>query len=189
MSFPCETQPIGAALDLATLVSANVPRIDTDRLVLRVPVIADFDAYAAIVTSSRGRYLSVMTREEAWYDFCQMVAGWMLQGHGLWSIDARDNGTLLGFVLLGFDPEDPEPELGYMMVAEAEGQGFAFEAAQAARTFAFDRLGWTTMASFIAPDNARSRRLAERLGARLEREIADEDGVTLLYRHQAEALP
>ncbi|KIC40013.1 hypothetical protein RA27_16650 [Ruegeria sp. ANG-R] len=164
-------------------MAGAIPTLETERLVLRAPQLSDFDTYAQIVASPRARYLTVMSREDAWYDFAQMVAIWSLRGHGLWSVESKADGQLLGFVVLGFEPEDPEPELGFIFTEEGEGQGYAFEAANVARDFAFDQLGWNTIASFIVKGNARSQRLAERLGATVEREIAEAGGTTLVYRH------
>ncbi|MBO9436102.1 GNAT family N-acetyltransferase [Ruegeria sp. R13_0] len=183
MTFRFEAAPNAQGVELAVRVAAAIPTLKTERLILRAPQLSDFDTYAQIVASPRARYLTVMSREDAWYDFAQMVAIWSLRGHGLWSVEAQADGQLLGFVVLGFEPEDPEPELGFIFTEEGEGHGYAFEAASAARDFAFDQLGWNTIASFIVKGNARSQRLAERLGASVEREIAEADGTTLVYRH------
>ena len=183
MTFRFEAAPNAQGADLAARVAGAVPTLETERLVLRAPQLSDFDTYARIVASPRARYLTVMSREDAWYDFAQMIAIWSLRGHGLWSVEAKVGGQLLGFVVLGFEPEDPEPELGFIFTEEGEGHGYAFEAASTARDFAFGQLGWNTLASFVAKGNSRSQRLAERLGATIEREISETDGTTLVYRH------
>lgn len=163
---PWEMPSEGAAAAIAARLAAAVPAIETPRLRLRAPRIADFGAYAAIATTERAAYIGgPMTRGEAWLDFNQMVAGWLLRGHGVWSVARRDDGVLLGFLPLAHEFGDPEPELGFLFVAAAEGQGYAREAAEAARAFAFDELGWDSVVSYVDPANARSVRLAERLGA------------------------
>ena len=50
----------------------------------------------------------------------------------------------------------------------AWGQGFASEAARCVRDYARDVLGLTYTVSAILPSNARSRRVAERGGARAD---------------------
>lgn len=183
MTFRFEAAPNAQGAELAARVASAIPTLETERLVLRAPQLSDFDTYAQIVASPRARYLTVMSREDAWYDFAQMVAIWSLRGHGLWSVTTKTDGKLQGFVVLGFEPEDPEPELGFIFTEEGEGQGYAYESANAARSFAFEQLGWDTLASFVVKGNKRSQRLAERLGATVEREITEDDGVTLVYRH------
>ncbi len=182
MSARAWEQPsTGAAAAIAAGLAARIPELETPRLRLRAPRIGDFAAYAAIATTERGMHMGgPMSREAAWLDFAQLVAGWTLRGHGVWSVERRADGELLGFVLIGFEPGDREPELGFLFLAEAEGRGYASEAAGSARDFARDALGWDTIVSYVAPENARSIRLAERLGAR--REPGSIDG-TLVFRH------
>lgn len=186
MTLACEIPVTGPAAGLAERISALVPVIETARLRLRVPRTQDFALFHEIMRGPRGIHFGEMTREEAWLDFAQMCAGWMLRGHGAWTIELRDGSTPVGFVLLGLDQEDPEPELGYLLSDAAEGQGIAREAAEAARAFAFDSLEWTSLASFIAPGNSRSIALAERLGAHLDGRIGPDDDPMLVYRHKPE---
>jgi RimJ/RimL family protein N-acetyltransferase len=177
---PWEQPPAGAAAALAARVAGAVPVLETARLRLRAPRLADFAGYAEIATTERGVHFGgPMTRRDAWLDFCQLAAGWLLRGHGTWALERRFDGALLGFLTLNHEFGDPEPELGFLLLAEAEGQGYAREAAEATRDFAFDRLGWPSVVSYIDPANARSIRLAERLGARREGPVDD----VLVFRH------
>ncbi len=159
------TPPAGAQAAQAGSVAAAIPRIETARLVLRAPRITDFDGWAAIACTDRGRFIGgPYDPEEAWLDFCQMCAGWLLRGAGLWSVDRRDTGALVGFVPLNHEWGDPEMELGFLFLPEAEGQGYAAEAAAAARDHAFGALGMATLVSYMDPANDRALALAARLG-------------------------
>ncbi|MEX0320009.1 MAG: GNAT family N-acetyltransferase [Ruegeria sp.] len=164
MSFACELPIKGPAADRAAAMAVQIPVLETERLRLRAPVLTDFPAYAEIACSPRGAYLGVSSRKDAWYDFANTVAGWLLRGHGLWSVETLD-GILLGFVVIGFEPGDEEPELGFVMTEAGEGHGYAAEAARAARDFAFGTLKLPSLVSYIDADNARSIALAKRLGA------------------------
>jgi len=65
-----------------------------------------------------------------------------------------------------------------------EGHGYAFEAAEQMRDFAFGKIGLKTAVSYIDRDNARSIRLAERLGANLDSKAKTPDNdPCLVYRH------
>ena len=64
-----------------------------------------------------------------------------------------------------------------------EGTGIASEAAAAAVKHAYDVLGWETAVSYIAHTNARSIRLAEKLGAKLDVAATGPTPDTLVYRH------
>lgn len=182
-TLPWEAPPTGRLAEVARTLAATMPRIETERLVLRAPRMEDFSAYADIILSDRW-FDPGLSREDAWLDFNQMVAGWLLRGTGPLSIDRRDDGALAGFVLIHQEYGDPELELGWLLTAEAEGKGYACEAALALRDHAVNRLGLTDLVSYIAAGNARSIRLAERLGA--VRDHAAEAVIghaTLVYRH------
>ena len=191
MMLPHEIPATGPAASVAARLSAELPVIETERLRLRAPRIDDFQAYAEIATGPAGRFLSDNpSREGAWLDFAQMTATWLLRGHGLWSVETRDTADLIGFVVLGFEPGDHEPELGYMFRDTATGKGYATEAAHAARAHAFGTLDMTTLVSTIDHDNTPSHRVAERLGGTrdAEAETAHKNEIRV-YRYRAEEAP
>ena len=57
------------------------------------------------------------------------------------------------------------PRLGWAIVRDCWGRGYATEGAEAAMDFAFDRLGWTDIIHSIAPDNVSSQQVARKLGS------------------------
>jgi RimJ/RimL family protein N-acetyltransferase len=165
-------------------MNRDIPVLETDRLRLRAPALSDFDAYAAFLGSDRAIHeRGPMDRRAAWREFCASLACWSLRGFGGWSVTDRSDGGYLGEVGLFQPVEYPEPEIGWMVVPEAEGRGIAHEAALAVRVWAYGRLGLKTLVSYIDPANARSIRLAERLGARLDRDAPGIDPGDLVYRH------
>lgn len=89
-------------------------------------------------------------------------------GFGLFAAELRDNGIFLGFIGLsvpGFDaPFMPAVEIGWRLASELWGQGLATEAAREVLRFAFQELGLMQVVSFTVPENARSRRVMEKLG-------------------------
>lgn len=190
-TYPHEVPPTGLSAAFAAELQAQLPRLDTERLILRAPGISDFAAYREIVMSERAAFMvdEPMDREDAWLDFAQCVAGWLLRGHGLWTISARDGGEVLGFVVICMEFGDREPELGWFVTEAAEGQGFAYEAAKAARAYGIGPLGLASLVSYVDLGNARSIRLAERLGARRDAAAeAEFEEPILVYRHHPEVL-
>lgn len=179
--------PPGACADLGAAMRALVPVLETPRLRLRAPTLADFPAWAALMGGPRSHGMGgPMGREDAFEDFAGCVVTWVLRGHGAWAVEDRE-GTLLGFVLVGFESDDREPELGFMVLPEAEGRGVAHEAALAARDWAW-AMGLASLVSYVDPANARSMRLAGRLGARrdpeAERAFDGTDGAGFaVWRH------
>lgn len=162
----------------------SIPSLDTDRLTLRAPRLGDFEPYAAFWASERAVHEGgPRDRAAAWREFACDVAGWALRGFGVWSVEPKGGGSWLGAVGL-FQPDwYPEPELGWTLAPEAEGRGFAFEAARAARAWAYRARGLGPLVSYIDPDNARSIRLAERLGAWRDAAAARPGSADLAFRH------
>ncbi|MEM0948977.1 MAG: GNAT family N-acetyltransferase [Pseudomonadota bacterium] len=190
MTLPHERPTASAeAAALASRIADLIPVIETERCRLRAPQIEDFPAHAEIACSERGLGIGgPMNREAAWADFVQLCATWLLRGHGAWTVEDRTTREVLGFVAIGFEPGDLEPELGYMFRETAEGRGLASEAVAAARDHGFGALHLPTLVSYVDDFNTRSRRLAERLGA--ARDTAGEaqlpgPGKTHIYRHPA----
>lgn len=167
----------------------QIPTLETERLILRPPALADEAAYASIMMSDRAVHMGgPFTREDSWLDFCAGVAGWHLRGFGTLSMSPKSSDEFLGLVFMHHEFDDPEQELGWIVNPKAEGLGYAFEAGCAIRDYVFDVRGWDTAVSYIAPENTRSIALAERLGA-----VADAAAKRppsypecLVYRHQAQ---
>jgi len=167
---------------------ADTPILETERLTLRAPQMDDYPVWEAFFHSDRSRYIGGPgDTRTAWRAFAHATGMWALRGYGSFVFARKDNGAPLG--LSGpWNPMDwPEPEIGWTVwVPEAEGQGYALEAASVARDFAFRELGWSTAVSYIDQDNLRSIALAERLGAWRDddAEKPDQDEPpALVYRH------
>ena len=169
---------------------ADTPVLTTERLILRAPRMDDYPAFEAFYCSDRARFIGGHgTKGTAWRGFGHVVGMWALKGCGSFVFACKANDKALG--MTGpWVPEDwPEPEIGRTVWrADAEGHGYAFEAATAARAFAYGTLGWMTAVSYIDEGNTRSIALAERLGCIRDdaAEKPDKDASpVLVYRHPA----
>lgn len=186
MTRPWLAAPAGPAAQLAAAVAAAVPVIETARLVLRAPRLADFPAYEAVFVSDRARFMGgPFTPEAAFADFCQGTAGWMLRGSGMWTVTLRDRDEALGWIYLWQEWDDPEPEIGWVLTEAAEGRGYAAEAAAAVLPIALERYGAGGFVSYIDLGNDPSARLARRLGARRDpaAEAARGEPDLTIWRH------
>jgi RimJ/RimL family protein N-acetyltransferase len=87
----------------------------------------------------------------------------------MFSVIEKATGRWIG--RLGpWQPEGwPGTEVGWGLVREAWGKGYAYEGAVAAIDWAFQHLGWTEVIHSINADNAPSLALAKRLGSRFLR--------------------
>jgi RimJ/RimL family protein N-acetyltransferase len=166
--------------------------LTTDRFTLRPPVPGDWPAFHAFMMSDRSTaFGSHRDLARAFRSFAAELGHWQIFGHGMWAVTARGDDTCLALIGPWTPPDWPEPEVGWMVLdAAAEGTGLATEAAQAAIADAYDRLGWDTVVSYIGPENTRSIRLAEKLGARLDPAAPQPkpDDPVLVYRHPRPAV-
>jgi RimJ/RimL family protein N-acetyltransferase len=144
-------------------------RIETERLLLRVSRIEDFDRYAEMLADdSAVRFIAGTTlRAAAWRRFLQMPGAWHLQGFAMFSLIEKASGRWIGQAG-PWRPEGwPGNEIGWSLHPEACGHGYATEAAAAAMDWAFERLGWAEVIHGIEPENIASQRVAQRLGSRI----------------------
>ncbi|HTS02207.1 MAG TPA: GNAT family N-acetyltransferase [Thermoanaerobaculia bacterium] len=156
----------------------------TGRLRLRPFRASDFDAHAAISADPEVmRYIraGALSRVDAWWQMARYVGHWQLRGYGLWAVVERASEGVIGH--LGFlDPEGGHGfEMGWALARHAWGKGYALEGTRAAVHHAFTALQRDHIACVIRPENARSIRLAERLGATLEEEIEESGARLLVY--------
>ncbi|KQK27802.1 acetyltransferase [Bosea thiooxidans] len=168
----------------------TVPTLQTQRLNLRPMAEADFPAYAAFLASPRAAGLGgPLSQRQAWGLFCHDIACWPLFGHGGLMIDRRADGTCVGQVGISHGPLFPEKELGWLLYEGHEGHGYATEAAIALRDWAARALGVSELVSYIAPNNAASAAVAERLGAVRDLLADRPDPNDLVYRHRLTTAP
>jgi len=168
-----------------------VPRLQTDRLLLREFRQAEFEAYAAMMADPDvTRYLGdgrPLSRADAWRQMAMFAGHWDLLGFGVWAVEERATGAFIGRVGL-MQPEGwPGFELAYTLSRGAWGRGYAREAAGAALEFARQVLRRTSVISIIRPANAASIRVARSLGALPDGETEFFGTAALIYRYPVQS--
>ncbi len=78
------------------------------------------------------------------------------------------DGTLIGNLWIHFLSDGQQAEIGYTLSPEHLGQGYATEGVGALLRYLFSDLGQHRVTVTIDPENARSIRLMERIGFRME---------------------
>jgi RimJ/RimL family protein N-acetyltransferase len=154
---------------------AELPQLETERLVLRPPTVADLgplheiwgdrdvmryvgagDAHAKDVDESEGRLARLLAHQER-------------RGFSLWIVADRESGTVLGDCgLIEFAFRGPEVELAYRIGKAHWGKGYATEAARAWTGRGLGELGLETIVAVAHPENGASQRVLEKVGFRYE---------------------
>jgi len=155
----------------------------TDRLCLRAPTPHDagalYDLFAdeEIMGGLNREPVSAVEHARALIE--EGMGGWRTDGLGPFILQTRGTNRrvvgqagLMIFDTRGWTPSTwaqagshAQAELGWALIRAQWGHGYATEAAAAIRDWARESRSISGLVSLISPDNVRSQRVAERLGA------------------------
>ncbi|SFL37452.1 Protein N-acetyltransferase, RimJ/RimL family [Bradyrhizobium sp. NFR13] len=137
--------------------------LETERLALRKPTLADVKAIALLANDRRiaemTRRLPFPYQQDHAVDFVNSLSETASDSVFLIELDRRPIG------MVGIDwREVDSPELGYWLGVDHWGQGFATEAARAAIDYAFDEFDIDHLISGARVANPSSRNILEKCG-------------------------
>jgi [ribosomal protein S5]-alanine N-acetyltransferase len=148
---------------------SNVTLAETLRTRIRLLTAADAPFIRDLLNQpSFLRYIGdrqVRTDDEAGHFIdARYMQSYRDHGFGLWVVESRETGEPMG--ICGFVRREtlPDADMGFAFLPQFEGQGFAFEAADAALRYGRGTLGLTRVLAIAQMDNARSHTLLTRLG-------------------------
>ena len=166
-------------------VAAASAELATARLRLRQFRESDWEPYAVMCADPDVmRFLGTgvtLNRDEAWRSIANILGHWQLRGYGMWALESKETGELVGRAGFLDPPGWPGFEVGWVLGRDHWGKGYAREAAQAALTHAFDHLRKKRVISLIRAGNERSIRVAEAIGERLAGEVELLGSKALVY--------
>jgi [ribosomal protein S5]-alanine N-acetyltransferase len=148
--------------------------IETDRLVLRPLTPEDEPELAAVLSDpvTMRWYPRPYTADEVGR-WIERQIGSYPKGSGLLGIVEKQTGRLIGDCGPRWQEVEGrmELEIGYHVNRERWNQGFATEAARAVMDYAFQQFDVDRVISMIRPENAASRRVAEKNGLTMDRVV------------------
>lgn len=180
-------------------------RLGTERLSLRPWTVQDADALYVLLADPEimgGLHRATITSpDEARAVVEGGVSSWQRDGVGPFVIETAagkrqvvGQAGLMIFDTRGWLPSSwsaaggfAQPELGWALVRAHWGHGYATEAAAAILDWAYRSRSLDQLVSLISPDNARSQRVAQRLGAVPAETIAQADskGTRVVWRYSS----
>jgi len=163
----------------------DIPVVETERLTLRGFREADVDGLFTLaqdpLIAEYLTYNNAPLREACWRQVALWMGHWVLRGFGLWAVEERSSGTLIGRIGIWRPEGWPGTEVGWLLGRAYWGQGYATEAAMASLDWGFTHLDVPELVSVIRPDNAPSIAVAERIGERYRGEVPFRGGTTGLW--------
>jgi len=148
------------------------PVIETPRLILRPPRSEDFEPWCAFSADPEAaRHIGgVMAPPQVWRSMMTVAGAWALEGFSMFSVVEKASGRWIGRLGPWRPAGWPGAEVGWGIIRECWGRGYATEGAAAAMDFAFDTLGWDEVIHTIEPANVNSQAVAQRLGSSILRQ-------------------
>lgn len=163
----------------------------TERLILRQFAEDDWHDlhdYFSDPAATRYTFGRALSEGETWRALCSMIGHWELRRYGPYAIEEKASDRVIGICGFWFPNDWPEPEIKWALAPAYWGKGYAKEAALAVQKAGREYMPDTPLISFIDSANQASIRLAQSLGARLEKETEFRGGTWHVYRHpQAES--
>jgi len=166
-------------------------QLETPRLLLRRWRPNDVDALGRWhVDPELVRYMSKpsFSCEEMEADLERYESHWEEHGFGLWAAEEKASGELVGRAGLAYHRVwSNDPEVGWLIDRPWQGRGLATEAGAACVEYALGELGFERVVSICTAENAASRRVMEKLGFRVWRDLYDPKHDLKLLLHVRDA--
>ncbi len=154
----------------------RLPRVETQRLILRPLEMADAEAVFAYAKDPEvARYLSWQPHRsiDDARQFISRTLSRYAQGQpASWGLEHKADGRLIGTAgFVNFLPRVSSAEIGYVLSPAYWGQGFASEAVREIIRFGLAELGLERIEARCRVENLASQRLLDRCGMSFERVV------------------
>jgi [ribosomal protein S5]-alanine N-acetyltransferase len=164
-----------------------MPPLETERLILRDFVLSDWEALNAFLSDpSVTRFMHFSSWDEQkrrqWLASLVERASNPHRDAYDWAITKRDNGLLIGWLILGRSRHATEEGMGecgcgYALNQHSWGQGYMPEALEAAFTYAFTVLLTRLIHAECEIENTTSARVMQKCGMVYQGTVYDDDGL------------
>lgn len=165
-------------MDLASLTGATI--FQTRRMTARRWRSADADSIFALYSDPEGarwvgdgKPITVAECEE-WLGVT--ARNYSQRGYGMFALDDRRNGRMIGCCGLVHPGNQLEAEIKYAFLRSHWGQGLASEIVPHMLSYALDSLTLKQVIATVAPENLASQSVLTKSGFRFVEEKDDEDG-------------
>ena len=164
-----------------TKVQVTIPTLETPRLALLPPDASHLHAWNAIYSDPEVmRHVGEPhDARKSWDMLARSIGHWYLRGFGVWSVQVKETGAIVGRAGLMYPEGNPALEIGWVFAREAWGKGYASEVARAALDHAFEVIKAPRVIARVHPANAGSVAVAKKLGMTVDDAASTPDDLTL----------
>lgn len=159
------------------------PRLETERLILRPHDVDDLPECIAmwrdplVIKYTTGRE---STPQQTWQRLLAYRGHWALLGFGYWAVECKSTRRYIGEMGFAnfhrdFQPRIDDPEIGWALVPQAHGRGYASEALRKVIEWGDRHLSGTRTVCIIHRENAASAHLAGKFGYSVVLHAATDD--------------
>ncbi len=177
----------------------EAPTLKTERLILRAYQRADFEAIYAISADPKiTQYMGgpIESRTIAWEKFLRGPAMWQLLGYGMWIVQRRVDGAVLGqvgyadFMRDIHPPLKNVPEMAWMLGRDARGHegrglGYGSEALLAVLAWGEEYLDYNRYQCIISHKNLPSIALAQKFDFQETGRTDYKDDKVIIFEREA----
>lgn len=159
--------------------------LETGRLWVRESTIADVEAFYQIyqepsITLYMENLFPEPADEKAYMkDYIKQIYGFY--GYGLWTVILKETGKIIGRAGLSVRTGYDLPELGFVIDAKYQRQGYAFEVCEAILCYAKEELEFEQVQALVDERNIASQNLLKKLGFHFDREVEEDGQIYGLY--------
>jgi RimJ/RimL family protein N-acetyltransferase len=173
------------------------PTLETERLILRSSRISDLDPVWKMWCEPQVyKFIAgkPSTVEDSWRGILRDIGQWQLLGFGLWVLEEKSTGLLVGEA--GYldckrdvtPSMNDTPEMGWVLSSAYHGKGFATEALRKIAEWGDRNLTQDVTACIIDPGNTASLRVAKKLGFKEIAQTTYKNEPTLLLHRLRDSL-
>lgn len=160
----------------------NFPELQQSRVVLRKPSLEDTEFIFKLRSNVEvGKYLDrkLQTKMQEAEEFLDKIINGIAGMNWLyWIITKKDSGNCLGTICLwNFSDDRKSVEVGFEILPEYQGRGFASEALSAVLRYGFYELSLDKIDGFVESANFRSVGLMKKSGFSLAKELDEKSSI------------
>lgn len=158
-------------------------KLETERLIFREMTFEDFDALKAIISDEETMKYYIKPYDDEgvnrWINW--NIENYKTFGFGLFALILKETGEFIGDCGITIQLIDGwyRPEIGYHINKKFWRKGYAKEATNAIKKWAFENTTFRTLYSYMNADNIASIKTAEANGMKFVKEYVDKDGERL----------